>query len=58
MTAMNGTCWCRLIDRSGLRVTRYASEIEPGSAALNAELQKALAEWQPAADKNINFLEP
>ena len=58
MTAMNGTCGCRLIDRSGLRVTRYASKVEPGSAGLNAELQKALAEWQPAADKNINCLQP
>lgn len=33
-----------LIDRSGLRVTRYASEVEPGSAVLNADIQRALAE--------------
>ena len=33
-----------LIDRSGLRVTSYASDVEPGSAALNADIQKALAE--------------
>ena len=33
-----------LIDRSGPRVTSYASDVEPGSAALNADIQKALAE--------------
>ena len=33
-----------LIDRSGLRVTSYASEVEPGSAAMNADIQRSLAE--------------
>ena len=33
-----------LIDRSGLRITSYASEVEPGSTALNAAINKALAE--------------
>jgi glutathione peroxidase len=33
-----------LIDRSGLRATSYASEVEPGSAVLNTDISKALAE--------------
>ncbi len=33
-----------LIDRSGLRVSSYPSEVEPGSATLNADIHKALAE--------------
>jgi glutathione peroxidase len=32
-----------LIDRSGQRVISYASEVEPSSAMLNADIQKALA---------------
>ena len=33
-----------LINRSGMRVTSYASEVEPGSPALNKDIQKALTE--------------
>ena len=33
-----------LINRSGVRVTSYASEVDPGSPAMNADIQKALAE--------------
>ena len=33
-----------LINRSGMRVTSYASEVEPASPAKNTDIQKALTE--------------